>query len=248
MGVRIDLTGRQFGQLTVLGLDEAFEAVRNGRQTRWICKCECGTIKSIIGAELIRKTKSQKSCGCAAKQRAKNFGKVTFKDLSNKKFGMLTPVEVVGTNEYGYSIWNCKCDCGKEKQVTSRELLSGDTISCGCQKNGYRENLISDILSKENIQYEREYTFKDLQDKGALRFDYALFDANKLICLIEHQGSQHETNNASTWHTDSLEKHDIMKKEYCAINKIPLYEIWYNDNLEEKVYEILKKEGLTYRS
>lgn len=39
-----------------------------------------------------------------------------------------------------------------------------------------------------------------------------------------------------------------MKKEYCAINKIPLYEIWYNDNLEEKIYEILKKEGLTYRS
>lgn len=248
MGTRVDLTGRQFGQLTVLGLDEAFEAVRNGRQIRWICKCECGTVKSIIGAELTRKTNSQKSCGCAAKQRAKNFGKTTFKDLSGEKFGMLTPIKVVGTNKYGYSIWNCKCDCGKEKQVTSRELLSGDTISCGCQKNGYRESMIGDILSKENIQYEREYRFKDLQDKGILRFDYALFNEAGLVCLIEHQGSQHEIDDDSTWHTESLERHDIMKKEYCTRNQIPLYEIWYNDNLEEKVYEILKKEGLTYRS
>ena len=39
-------------------------------------------------------------------------------------------------------MWQCKCECGKECIVSSRELNSGDTISCGCKKNSFREYLI----------------------------------------------------------------------------------------------------------
>lgn len=52
-----NLTGEKFGRLTVL----RFDGVRNKR-TFWLCRCECGTVKSIIGANLPNGTTA--SCGC----------------------------------------------------------------------------------------------------------------------------------------------------------------------------------------
>ena len=92
-----DLSGQRFGKLTVLYLDQEFEKVRGNRQRRWICKCDCGTIKSIIGAELTRTKKPQRSCGCAALERSKNFGKITFRDITGQQFGLLTPIKKIGT-------------------------------------------------------------------------------------------------------------------------------------------------------
>ena len=237
----MDLTGRRFGKLTVLKVDEEFEAIRGSKPRRWICQCDCGTIKSIRGIELTRTKKSQKSCGCEAHKRAKNFGQITFKDLTGQKFGLLTAVEKVGKNQYGYAMWKCICDCGKECVVASRELNSGDTIFCGCQKNSFREYQIEQWLKNNKISYQKEYTFDDLKDTFKLRFDFAIFDnVNNLICLIEHQGIQH--TNASEWHTKLSDKHDQMKKDYCREKNISLYEIWYYDDIEEKLKEILLKE------
>ena len=235
-----DLTGQRFGKLLVLKLDTDFEAIRGTRQRRWICQCDCGVVKSIIGAELTRTKKPQRSCGCASVERSKNFGKITFKDITGQHFGLLTPIKKIGTNNYGYAIWQCKCDCGNICEISSRELLSGDTISCGCQKNGYRESKIGEILKNKHINYIREYSFQDLKDILPLRFDYAIFNNNKLVGLIEHQGAQH-TNTFTNWHTTSLELHDQMKKEYCKRKNIPLFEIQYFENLEEKINEILER-------
>lgn len=253
MGKLIDMTGwrmSEHGQpnsiLTVIKRDTEFDKIRKNESIRWICKCDCGVIKSISGTELRRKKKPTLSCGCLTEKRNKQFGKLTAYDLTNKKFGMLTPLYIVGTNKYNYNIWYCKCDCGKEKEVSSRELLSGDTISCGCQKNSYRENLIEDILKKHDINYVKEYSFNNLKDQLLLRFDFAILNKDNTVkCLIEHQGQQHYLNNS--WHTQKLEKHDKMKKEYCIKNHIFLYEIKYNDNLQVKMEEILKNlEGSDY--
>ena len=49
MGARgIDLTGKVFGKLTILHLHSRS---RNG-QIRWLCKCECGVEKDILGLHL----------------------------------------------------------------------------------------------------------------------------------------------------------------------------------------------------
>ena len=53
----IDETGNKYGKWTVLKKDENYH-----RHTHWICKCECGTIASVLGASL-RQGKSL-SCGC----------------------------------------------------------------------------------------------------------------------------------------------------------------------------------------
>lgn len=129
-----DLTGQRFGNLTVLARDPSPSC-----RVRWLCKCDCGTIKSIDGAELRRKKKPTLSCGCLTRERNKHFGDFTALNLSNKKFGMLTPLYIIGKNKYHYNIWHCRCDCGNECDVVSRELMHGDTLSCGCKKNSYRE-------------------------------------------------------------------------------------------------------------
>ena len=48
------------------------------------------------------------------------------------------------------------------------------------------EHIIS-ILNKENIKFQKEFTFKDLKN-GKYRFDFYLEDKN---ILIEVQGAQH---------------------------------------------------------
>ena len=55
----IDLTGKRFGRLLVLSQD--FNCKRS-KTTKWVCKCDCGNVKSINGASLRRGL--TKSCGC----------------------------------------------------------------------------------------------------------------------------------------------------------------------------------------
>lgn len=57
-GVLLDLIGERYGKLTVLSLDSE---KANGKP-KWICKCDCGKIKSVAASELRRG--NTKSCGC----------------------------------------------------------------------------------------------------------------------------------------------------------------------------------------
>lgn len=58
MGKFQDLTGQKFGRLTVI------KRVENSRskQIRWLCQCDCGNRKVILGNSL--KTGKTLSCGC----------------------------------------------------------------------------------------------------------------------------------------------------------------------------------------
>lgn len=53
-------------------------------------------------------------------------------DLSGEIFGRLTVIKRTGTNNDGRPVWLCKCACGNFIHVSSHELRSGDTKSCGC--------------------------------------------------------------------------------------------------------------------
>ena len=53
-------------------------------------------------------------------------------NLENQKFNRLTVLYRNGTTKDGQILWHCKCDCGNEKDIASRNLRSGHTKSCGC--------------------------------------------------------------------------------------------------------------------
>ena len=58
MGKRIDLTGKRFGQLTVI----RFEGLDKHHSANWVCKCDCGNTKTIVGGSL--RGGLTISCGC----------------------------------------------------------------------------------------------------------------------------------------------------------------------------------------
>lgn len=57
MGRFIDLSGKRFGRLTVIG-----RAPNKGKDTMWLCRCDCGNEKSVRGNDM--KQGKIKSCGC----------------------------------------------------------------------------------------------------------------------------------------------------------------------------------------
>lgn len=74
---RNNLTGQKFNKLSVLG----FSHIVKGGNSAWLCKCDCGNEKIIIGYGL--KNGTTKSCGCHRSERL--AGK---KWTPNKKHGM----------------------------------------------------------------------------------------------------------------------------------------------------------------
>lgn len=57
-----DLTGRKFGELTVIRKDTPYRTPSGIPFARWVCRCKCGKTKSIRATHLLNgKTKS---CGC----------------------------------------------------------------------------------------------------------------------------------------------------------------------------------------
>ena len=119
-----DLTGRQFGRLTVLRREEND---RSGK-TRWLCRCACGSTCVVLGQNL--KHGSTCSCGCRKKDTV-----YLRRDLTGQRFGRLTalcPVKRDGRSTSSGTVWRCRCDCGQEADVPASCLVSGRTRSCGC--------------------------------------------------------------------------------------------------------------------
>lgn len=142
-----DLTGQKFGRLTVIELDEERNTEYKKQRkykTYWICQCKCGNVKSVNSSALIRGL--TKSCGCLNKELAKER---IFKDLTNEKFGRLNVIGIARKNSKGQVYWNCTCECGNNCIVSSYNLTSGKTKSCGCYRiERVREALIKDLSGK----------------------------------------------------------------------------------------------------
>lgn len=65
-----DLTGQRFGRLLVIGRGDDYICPDGRRRDRWICKCDCGNIKSIRRTCL--KSGDTQSCGCLCKEKLSN--------------------------------------------------------------------------------------------------------------------------------------------------------------------------------
>ena len=67
----IDLTGRTFGRLTVLGLSA--ERIRG--RCAWDCRCECGAVRVVAGQSL--RIGCTRSCGCLQRDLARAKARAT---------------------------------------------------------------------------------------------------------------------------------------------------------------------------
>ena len=117
-----DLTGQQFGKWIVLRQDEE----RSGADTSyWICKCECGTERSVAASNL-RRGKSA-SCGC----------RNNLKAMIGEKYGKWRVTGVAEEKKpWGKTFVVCVCECGAQKEIEPHKLRHGKTRSCGCGRSG----------------------------------------------------------------------------------------------------------------
>lgn len=232
--MRADLTNKRFGKLLVLG-----EPKVGTRGTIWKCLCDCGNICYKVSADLVHN--NTKSCGCYKAELHS-----TMNDLTNQNFGELTALYSDTVAKDGQRIWHCKCSCGKEIDVRAGALRSGKIKSCGCKTS--KGNLeIRKWLENNQIDFEQEYTFKNLYNKNSknlLRFDFAIFKEKKLIGLIEYNGRQHYEPIDFFGGVDNFieqQKRDNLKMEYCKNNNINLFIIKYNEDIKEKMEEIFSE-------
>jgi hypothetical protein len=225
----VDLTGQQFGQLTVMSLDRYN---KESNQYYWKCQCTCGNECIVYSGHL--KNGHTRSCGCYNKERVTESNLI---DLVGQKFGKLTVIKRSGTH-YSPSgastpIWLCQCDCGNQIEIMGSSLRSG-TSSCGCISS-MGEELISLILRNNNIKFKPQYSFPDLKsDKNwKLYFDFGILENEKLKCLIEYQGRQHFKYDENWKQTkeefEAGQQRDRLKREYSKKNDILLIEIPYWD-------------------
>lgn len=97
------------------------------------------------------------------------------------------------------------------------------------------EQKIENILKANHVQYQKEYTFKDLvgQHNKPLRFDFAIFKNNKLIFCLEYDGKQHFEYtpyfHKNIFNFYRQQEWDRRKNKYCLLNNIPLVRIPYWD-------------------
>ena len=226
----INMVNQKCGKLTVIERDLS---PHKGKEAWWICKCECGNVKSVRGSDLRRGR--TKSCGCLSIEQAKKNIKmaqlVSYKaDLTNKKFGKLTAIEPTDKkNKQGYVIWKCRCECGNICEGSTNNLKKGHKLSCGCLTSK-GEQIISSLLKENNVQFETQKTFETCRfpDTNYLaRFDFYIDNRY----LLEFDGIQHFEYTNKDWNTEEhylkVKQHDEYKNKWCLENNIPLIRISY---------------------
>ena len=71
-----------------------------------------------------------------------------------------------------------------------------------------------------------------------MRFDFGLYKETKLVAVCEYNGEQHYIDKG-TFGKEQREITDEKKKIYCEEHNIPLYIIRYDEDVSNKVFEML---------
>lgn len=126
-----DLTGRQFGELTVIRRVENAK----GGASRWLCQCSCGAEYTVNGSLLLTGRRTR----CPGQAHEKKYA---YADITGKRFGRL--VALYPAKRYdksGSVVWRCQCDCGNQVEVSYNSLAYTNLKSCGCQKKEHDRKL-----------------------------------------------------------------------------------------------------------
>lgn len=110
MTKKINWIGRRYGKLIV---------TKELPNNKFLCRCECGNEVEVFKTNL--STGQKVNCGCEPKLKL---------NYINKRFGNLTALKYDAKKRK----WLCKCDCGNNVYITTRNLTYNNTTSCGCKR------------------------------------------------------------------------------------------------------------------
>lgn len=134
--IRNDLTGQQFGRLTVIGIDSK---VNKSHEKYWLCRCSCGMEKSVSGTAL--KNGYTKSCGCLKRELLQNNRHSNlhlYQVWQDMKQRCMNP-----NNKYYYRYGN------RGIRVCSEWLNDYDIFYIWAISNGYKQGLQIDRIDND---------------------------------------------------------------------------------------------------
>lgn len=139
MTIRADLTGRTFGRWTVQGPVPSAGA---GPKTKQRCICSCGAIADVRTSHLLAGEST--SCGCQLREKLRQRRPWARRNLKGRRIGRLLVLRPSATNlpptsrslPGGATAWFCRCDCGREVILATRDLTrkQGPASDCGCSR------------------------------------------------------------------------------------------------------------------
>lgn len=188
MNKYIDLTGMKFNKLTVIRLYERTAK----RRYMWLCRCDCGKEKVILGDHL--KNGHTKSCGCYAREKIKNL---------NKKTG-LTQTKLF----YTYHNMHTRCE---RKQSSMYALYGGRGINV-CEEwsgrngfknfakwsiqNGYKEGLQIDRIDNDKGYFPDNCRWVSIIEQANNKRNTVFISVNGEIDTVANLARKH---NVSYW-------------------------------------------------
>ena len=147
-------------------------------------------------------------------------------------------VNINGNNETKITIKCNKCGCIFEQRINNH--LNGK--GCPHCKTSKLEKQTKLWLKQQGIQFCTEKKFNWLRHKDFLRLDFYLPEFN---IAIECQGEQHYLTKNVGYSTEKtlhkIKQRDKLKYDLCKEHGILVYYIKYNDDVEERLKDILNK-------
>lgn len=213
MGQFIDLSGKKFGEITVIEKD--IELSKEKKKVYWKCLCSCGRTKSIRGDGL----KKIQTCGECKK------------DLSNQRFERLVALEKGKKDKAGHQYWICKCDCGNIVEINGDNLRRGLTKSCGCLHKETIHNLLFQDITGQKFGKLTALSYEIIDQKA-----YWICECEcGNICIVAG-------NNLKNGHTQSCGciSHSIGEQNISKIlqdNNINFYQEYIFDDLPNRRYD-----------
>lgn len=154
-----------------------------------------------------------------------------------KKMNVIHPkIQVIGTYKNNHTRVKCFCNrCKRYFYGMPHSMINAKSGCLYCSKSNSRgEIAVLDWLTKNNIEFIKEYRFKECRNKYPLPFDFYLPKRNT---IIEFDGKQHYEKcdyfNGELGYLQTI-NNDRIKDRFCNKNKINLIRIpyWEIDNID----------------
>lgn len=201
---------------------------------------KCGHIWKVTPAHFLSKTSPTRCPICQRniidlnRRKTQKMFNDEIKSLVGKEYTFLDIYEGTDTNiRVKHNV------CGNVYKVRPSAFILGNRCpKCNRSKG---EQLIKIYLNKHNIKYKEQYSFMDCRgERKPLLFDFALFDKDNLIGLIEFDGKQHFEAIDFYGGQEQFEirkRYDEVKDDYCKRNNITLTRIpyWDIDNIDDYI-------------
>lgn len=111
----------------------------------------------------------------------------------------------------------------------------------GCPKclESKAEKEVAAILDSLGLTYSRQYRIAECKNERPLPFDFAIFDNDKLLFLIEYDGETHYKDIYGNLEKQMI--NDSIKTKYCMENGIKLLRIPYYKDKRQEIENYINK-------